>query len=62
MHFPWGALLLCVNVASIVLGREHEAGALPTLAQVPFLTVWNVPTAQCKTRYGEWTWTCERST
>ncbi|CDQ78842.1 unnamed protein product [Oncorhynchus mykiss] len=49
--FP-GALILCVNVASIVLSSEHEAGALPTLSQLPFLTVWNAPTAQCKSRYG----------
>uniref|UniRef100_A0AAY5K7W2 Hyaluronidase n=1 Tax=Esox lucius TaxID=8010 RepID=A0AAY5K7W2_ESOLU len=30
----------------------QEKASLPTLAQVPFLTVWNAPTGQCKTRYG----------
>ncbi|KAL0978715.1 hypothetical protein UPYG_G00174230 [Umbra pygmaea] len=41
-------LWVCLSVPAWVL----EAAVLPRLDQVPFLTVWNAPTAQCQTRYG----------
>ncbi|KAJ7998432.1 hypothetical protein DPEC_G00204870 [Dallia pectoralis] len=44
-------LLFRGNMVS-VFAREQEKAAPTTLAQVPFLTVWNAPTAQCMTRYG----------
>ncbi|XP_062314787.1 hyaluronidase-1 [Osmerus eperlanus] len=45
------AVLLCLSMASQVLGLLH--GSPPfTFSHVPFLTVWNAPTALCKPRFG----------
>lgn len=43
--------LLFLNVDSLVLGLQH--GSPPFIfSQVPFLTVWNAPTALCQSRHG----------
>ena len=43
-------LVLCLNVMGVVLGLQHAPTSLFT--QMPFLSVWNAPTARCHSLYG----------
>ncbi|XP_056130595.1 hyaluronidase-1 [Lampris incognitus] len=42
-------VLLCLNLNSFVFSQQH---ATSSFSQVPFLTVWNAPTAHCRSMYG----------
>lgn len=43
--------LLGLNVVNLVFGLQHATTPTP-FSQMPFLTVWNAPTAQCHSHYG----------
>ncbi|KAM7402270.1 hypothetical protein PAMP_017524 [Pampus punctatissimus] len=49
MSFFHHDMLLFLNVISLVSGLQVAASPL---SQVPFLTVWNAPTASCLSQYG----------
>lgn len=47
----FSGVLLCVSVISVVLGFQYGEELFP-FSEVPFISVWNAPTALCYSRYG----------
>ncbi|KAM3878013.1 hyaluronidase-1-like [Diretmus argenteus] len=49
MRSVYPALLLSLNVIGVVCGLRYP---MSPFSQVPFRTIWNAPSAHCRSRYG----------